>query len=69
MNAARLPPSMARSPSRDRSPRLSGAMPPMPPIWIAIDGKLANPSSAYVAMTVPRGVSAPSTAKVPDSSR
>ena len=46
VNAARLPAIMARSPSRAMSPRRSGARPPIPPIWIAIEEKLAKPSSA-----------------------
>ena len=46
VKAARLPAIMALSPNRAISPRRSGARPPMPPIWIAIDEKLAKPSSA-----------------------
>jgi len=53
--AASEPPIMARSPSFDRSERRSGAMPPIPPIWIAIELKLAKPDSAYVAMISERG--------------
>ena len=40
------PPSTARMPKRARSPRRSGARLPMPPIWIAIEAKLAKPHSA-----------------------
>lgn len=46
MKAAIEPPIMALSASRDRSCRRRGAIPPMPPIWIAIDEKLAKPDSA-----------------------
>ena len=46
MNAASVPPIMARSPMRARSSLRSGAIPPIPPSWIAIDEKLANPDSA-----------------------
>jgi hypothetical protein len=37
MKVAIEPPSTARRPKRARSPRRSGARPPMPPIWIAIE--------------------------------
>ena len=46
MNVASDPPSTARMPKRARSARRFGASPPMPPIWIAIDEKFANPQSA-----------------------
>ena len=46
INVATDPPSTARNPSRAMSPRLPGASPPIPPIWIAIDEKFANPQSA-----------------------
>ena len=46
MNAASEPPIIALSPIRDRSVRRFGAIPPIPPIWIAIELKLANPHSA-----------------------
>ena len=46
MNAAIDPPIIARNPRRDRSFRRRGAIPPIPPIWIAIDEKLANPERA-----------------------
>ena len=57
MNAAIDPAIMARRPNRDRSCLREGAMPPMPPSWIAIEEKFANPESAYVAMTIERGCS------------
>src|SRR4051812_46594844 len=57
MNVAIEPPSTARNPKRARSLRRSGASPPMPPIWIAIELKLANPHSAYVAIRRPCSVS------------
>ena len=44
MNAARLPAIIARKPRVDRSARRWGASPPMPPIWIAMEEKLANPN-------------------------
>src|SRR5688572_5840812 len=34
INATSVPPSIARKPSRARSPRRSGAMPPTPPSWM-----------------------------------
>src|SRR5690606_35434237 len=46
MKVAMEPPSTARRPKRARSWRRSGARPPMPPIWIAIELKLAKPHSA-----------------------
>src|SRR5690606_41889468 len=46
MNAASVPPTMALSPRRERSLRREGAIPPIPPIWIAIELKLAKPHSA-----------------------
>ena len=45
---------MARRPNRARSERRSGAIDPIPPIWIAMDEKLANPHSAYVKITALR---------------
>ena len=50
-----MPAIMARMPIRDRSLRRAGAIPPIPPIWIAIELKFANPHSAYVAMMTERG--------------
>ena len=46
MKAARVPPSIARTPRRARSLRRSGAIPPIPPNWIPMELKLANPQSA-----------------------
>ena len=46
MNAAIDPPIMALRPSRARSSRRDGAIPPIPPIWTAIEAKLANPERA-----------------------
>ena len=43
---ANVPASSARSPSRARSCRRSGASAPMPPIWMPIELKLAKPHSA-----------------------
>jgi len=43
---ANVPASIARIPRRARSPRLVGASDPMPPIWMAIEEKLAKPQSA-----------------------
>src|SRR5690606_3141958 len=64
-NAASAPPIIARRPSRARSLRRDGAMPPMPPIWMAIEAKFAKPHSAYDAMITDRGDrSAPSPTSV-----
>lgn len=46
IQVATVPPSMARMPSFERSCRRSGAIPPIPPIWIAIEEKFAKPVSA-----------------------
>ena len=46
MKAASVPPIMARSPNRAKSDFLSGAIPPIPQIWIPILPKLANPHRA-----------------------
>ena len=43
---AMLPPTMALRPRRARSPRRSGARPAMPPIWMAMELKLAKPHRA-----------------------
>lgn len=43
---ASVPASIARRPSRARSPRRDGASEPMPPIWMAIEEKFAKPQSA-----------------------
>ena len=56
---ANVPASIARSPRRARSWRRSGASAPMPPIWMPIELKLANPHSANVAMVNERGSSGP----------
>ena len=54
---ASVPASMARMPSRARSDRRSGASAPMPPIWMPIELKLANPQRANVAIVNDRGSS------------
>ena len=54
MNEASVPAIIARIPRRLRSPRRSGARPPMPPIWMAMLLKFAKPQSAYVAITMAR---------------
>jgi hypothetical protein len=46
MNEASVPAIIARMPIRDRSLRRAGAIPPIPPIWIAIELKFAKPHSA-----------------------
>ena len=46
MKAAIEPPIIARRPNRARSCRRRGAIPPIPPIWMAIDEKLAKPDRA-----------------------
>ena len=43
---ARVPATRERRPRRARSDRLSGAIPPIPPIMIATEPKLANPQRA-----------------------
>ena len=43
---ARVPPATARRPSRARSALRSGAMPPMPPIWMAIEEKFEKPAQS-----------------------
>ena len=48
---ARVPASRARKPSRARSCRRSGARAPMPPSWMPIELKLANPQRAKLAIT------------------
>ena len=54
---ASVPASMARKPSRARSPLRSGASAPMPPIWMPTELKLAKPASANDAMVKDRGSS------------
>ena len=46
MREDRAPPNMATSPSRERSERRVGAMPLMPPTWMATLEKLAKPHRA-----------------------
>ena len=46
VKAARFPATIARSPSEAMSRFRSGANPPIPPIWIAIEEKFAKPRSA-----------------------
>ena len=46
MQAASAPPHIARKPRRATSARRPGAMAPMPPTWMAMELKLANPQSA-----------------------
>ena len=43
---ASVPPMSERRPRRARSPRRSGAIPPIPPIIIAMEPKLAKPHRA-----------------------
>ncbi len=54
INAAIEPAIIDLMPSLAISERRDGAMPPMPPIWMAIDPKLANPHKAYVEITIER---------------
>jgi len=46
VKAARFPATIARSPKEAMSRFRSGANPPIPPIWIAIEEKFAKPRSA-----------------------
>src|ERR1022692_2233995 len=57
MKFASVPASTAFNPRRARSDRRLGASDPMPPIWMPMELKLANPHSAYVAMMKDRGSS------------
>ena len=50
MKFASVPASIARRPRRARSCRRLGASAPMPPIWMPIELKFANPHSAKVAI-------------------
>src|SRR6266536_2993255 len=50
MKFASVPANIARSPRRARSWRRLGASAPMPPIWMPMELKFANPQSAKVAM-------------------
>ena len=51
MKFARVPAATARSPSRARSDFRDGTSAPIPPTWIAMDEKFANPHNANVAIT------------------
>ena len=53
-----VPANIARIPSRASSPFLFGASAPMPPIWIPMELRFANPQSANVAIVKERGSSA-----------
>ena len=53
---ARVPASRARKPSRARSCRRSGARAPIPPSWMPIELKLANPQRAKLAITNDRSM-------------
>ncbi len=46
MNAARDPATIARNPSFERSCLRDGANPPIPPNWMAMEEKFANPDRA-----------------------
>src|SRR5262249_41985640 len=61
MNETSDPASSARKPSLARSDLRVGARPPMPPIWMPIEEKLANPQSAKVAISFPFSESCPTT--------
>ena len=52
-----VPASMARIPSRASSAFLLGASAPIPPIWIPMELKFANPHRAKVAIVKDRGSS------------
>ena len=54
---ASVPASRARKPSRARSCRRSGARAPIPPSWMPIELKLANPQRAKLAITNDRSSS------------
>src|SRR5690606_31947291 len=56
---ASVPASTARRPSCAISDVRLGASGPMPPIWVAMEEKLAKPQSAKVAMTSVLGRSVP----------
>src|SRR6185437_6735200 len=51
---AMVPAIMARTPSLARSWRRSGMSAPMPPIWMPMEPRLANPQRAKVAMVKDR---------------
>ena len=44
-NDAKVPPKTAFKPNSERVLRWLGARAPMPPIWMPIEAKLANPQS------------------------
>jgi len=52
---AMVPASIARRPNRAKSLRRLGAKAPIPPIWMPIELKFANPHRANVAMVNERG--------------
>lgn len=52
---AMVPPIRAFIPNWVSNTLFSGANAPIPPIWIPIDAKLANPQSAYVAINIDFG--------------
>ena len=51
MKFASVPTTIAFTPRRARSDFREGASAPIPPIWIAIELRFANPHKAKVAMT------------------
>src|SRR4029077_13640344 len=58
MKFANVPANIARIPRRARSWRRLGASAPIPPIWMPIDPKFANPHKANVAIVNDFGSSA-----------
>src|SRR5438309_4652622 len=52
---AKVPTNIAFSPRRARSDLRDGASAPIPPIWMAIELRLAKPQSANVAIVKERG--------------
>ena len=54
-----VPHSIALNPSLARSALRFGTSTPIPPSWIAIELKLANPQSAKLAMTIDFALSTP----------
>ncbi len=67
ISVASIPPRTARKPSDAISFLRCGANGEIPPICIAIDEKLANPQSAYVAIKIPLSVNAPLLTKFANS--
>ena len=49
---ANVPPTSARIPNSDSNFRCPGASEPIPPIWIPMEAKFANPQSMYVAIII-----------------